>query len=179
MAKKKQMISKHKLANARFLPSPNYNNRPNNSNISLIVIHNISLPPKQYGGSFVEDFFLNKLDYNSHSYFKNLKNIKVSSHIFIKRDGDIVQFVPFDKRAWHAGESNYNGIENCNDFSIGIELEGSDDIGYENKQYQQLNYIIQQLKENYPIIDIVSHSYIAPERKTDPGDAFDWQKIKC
>ncbi len=173
------MIINHKLVGAKFLPSPNYNKRPSNTNISLIVIHNISLPPKHYGGGFVEDFFLNKLDYNSHSYFKNLKNLKLSSHIFISRGGTISQFVPFDKRAWHAGESNYNGIHNCNNFSIGIELEGSDDIKYENQQYQKLNYIIKQLKKNYPITNIVGHSDIAPNRKTDPGSAFDWVKIKC
>lgn len=171
------MIKNHKLLEAEFIVSPNYNERPSKTNISLIVIHNISLPPKQYGGNFIVDFFTNNLDISKHSYFKTIKNLQVSTHILIMRSGVITQFVAFDKRAWHAGESSYNGCSDCNNFSIGIELEGSDDEPYKNIQYQQLNSIIKQLKHNYPITDIVGHSFIAPKRKTDPGNSFDWHKL--
>ncbi len=170
-------LKNHKLTEARFLPSPNYNQRPEQTIIDLIVIHGISLPPGVYGAEFVEDFFCNKLDYNQHSYFVTIKNLKVSAHLLIKRSGDVVQFVPFDKRAWHCGKSHHKGRDNCNDFSIGIEIEGSDNIAYNNVQYQRLNRIISVLKQNYPIENLVGHSDISPERKTDPGSAFDWSKV--
>lgn len=170
-------LQNHRLLGVKYSQSPNYNQRPN-QDISLLVIHNISLPPKTYGGNFIEDFFLNKLNTKAHPYFKTLVDVKVSAHLLIKRSGEVIQFVSFDQLAWHAGKSNYKGRESCNDFSIGIELEGSDDINYEEKQYQQLNNIINTLKNHYPISDIVGHSDIAPGRKTDPGKAFDWQKIQ-
>ena len=117
-------IEDHIFKNIKFIKSPNFNERPDSQKITLIVIHSISLPPKEYGGNYVENFFLNNLNVSDHKYFENLQNLKVSSHLYIKRDGEIIQFVPFDKRAWHAGDSSYNGDSDCNNFSIGIELEG-------------------------------------------------------
>ncbi len=156
--------------------SDNQNNRPTNE-ISLVVIHNISLPPGEFNNNYIEQFFTNQLDPNAHPYFQTIKDMQVSAHLLVKRDGSIVQFVPFNKRAWHAGESNFNGKDNCNDFSIGIELEGSDNTAYEEVQYQSLNKILKILKSSYPIKDIVGHSDIAPGRKTDPGQSFEWEKI--
>ncbi len=170
------MIKNHLLSSAKYVPSVNNNLRPNDE-ISLIVIHNISLPPGVFGGSQIEDFFTNKLNTGKHPYFDSIKDLKVSSHLLIKRTGEIVQFVPFNRRAWHAGKSNFNGRDNCNDFSIGIELEGVDTIEYEDAQYQALNSTIRMLKSHYPITNITGHSDIAPGRKTDPGSAFDWSKI--
>jgi len=160
-------------------PSPNKDTRPADTNIDLIVVHSISLPPGQYGGKQIEQFFLNALDKNEHSYFKEIHNMQVSSHLLIKRDGSIVQFVPFHERAWHAGQSNYQGRERCNDFSIGIELEGTDTDFFEDEQYLQLNQLILALNIAYPSIDnnIAGHSEIAPGRKKDPGTGFDWQRI--
>ncbi len=169
-------IKNHLWIKAKQLVSPNFNERPT-VEISLLVIHNISLPPKQYGNNFIEQFFLNQLDSNQHPYFLSIKDLKVSSHLLIKRTGEVIQFVPFDKRAWHAGRSSFNEQENCNDYSIGIELEGVDNEPYDAVQYQQLNDIISHLKHHYPINNIVGHSDIAPSRKTDPGCAFDWSKI--
>ena len=166
-----------KLLNfAKYISSPNCSPRESTV-IDLIVIHNISLPPRQFGNDFVEKFFTNQLDKNSHPYFEEIYNLKVSAHIFIKRDGEIIQFVPFDKKAWHAGESKFKNRENCNDFSIGIELEGVDDLDYEETQYQALKKIIATIKKHYPIKNIVGHSDIAPGRKTDPGQSFNWEKI--
>ena len=141
------------------------------------MIHNISLPPDTFNNDYIEQFFTNQLDFNAHPYFKSIQNMQVSAHLLIKRDGSIIQFVPFDKRAWHAGQSNFKGRKNCNDFSIGIELEGGDDIKYTNQQYQTLNDSIKVLNSYYPLTDIVGHSDIAPRRKTDPGAAFDWSRI--
>ena len=172
-----QIIDNHLLVGVSYFPSPNANDRPNVNDISLIVIHNISLPPKVYGGIFIEQFFLNQLPVDKHPYFETIVNTQVSAHLLIKRTGEMIQFVPFDKRAWHAGTSSYQGRDNCNDYAIGIELEGSDEQSYEQKQYQQLNKVVKLLKNHYPIIDIVGHSDIAPSRKTDPGDCFDWQQI--
>ena len=171
------MINQHQLSLAQQIHSINYNERPNNE-ISLIVIHNISLPPGQFNNGNIERFFTNRLDPKAHPYFETIKDLKVSAHLLIKRDGAIVQFVPFDKRAWHAGESRFNGRENCNDFSIGIELEGSDNLAYETVQYQALQTTLKQLKAHYPIKHIVGHSDIAPGRKTDPGQAFNWRLIE-
>ncbi len=170
------MIDNHLLDFAKKNISQNQNERPNNE-ITLIVIHNISLPPGQFNNNNIEDFFTNKLDNSSHAYFEKIKDLKVSAHLLIKRSGEVVQFVAFNKRAWHAGESSFKSRNNCNDFSIGIELEGSDNITYEPVQYKELNKIISILKSNYPIADIVGHSDIAPGRKTDPGESFEWSKI--
>ena len=157
--------------------SPNHNDRPGQTPISLLVIHSISLPPGLYGGRYVEDFFLNQLDPDQHPYFSSIHDQQVSAHLFIKRDGQIVQFVPFLKRAWHAGRSSYNGSEDCNDFSIGIELEGTDRTPYESAQYERLAEVTKALISIYPEIQLdrlVGHSDIAPERKKDPGPGFDW-----
>ena len=164
---------------ARRCPSPNYNQRPEDMPISLIVVHNISLPPKQFGGAYIEQLFSNGLNPAEHPYFAEIAHLEVSAHILIRRDGEVVQFVPFGLRAWHAGKSNYQGRDNCNDFSIGIELEGADDIAYEESQYQQLARVIRTLQQYYPAIGqhITGHSDIAPGRKTDPGIAFDWHKL--
>lgn len=167
------------LEPAEFIESPNHDLRPKDARIELIVIHNISLPPNQYKTGWVEKFFLNQLDKNAHPYFAHIYQIKVSSHVFIDRDGLIKQFVPFDKRAWHAGQSCYDGKQECNDFSIGIELEGSDDEPFNDIQYAKLNQVIAILKDHYPLIknNITGHSDIAPGRKTDPGPFFDWGRV--
>ena len=172
-------IDNHLVKEIKFLKSPNFNNRPQQEDIRLIVIHSISLPPKQYGGSYVEDFFLNNLNISHHEYFKEIKDLKVSSHLYIKRDGEIIQFVPFNKRAWHAGDSVFNGVPNCNDFSIGIELEGADDDIFTEEQYNSLVSATKEIIKKYPLIskdNITGHSEIAPNRKTDPGNKFDWEK---
>ncbi|MDF7669641.1 1,6-anhydro-N-acetylmuramyl-L-alanine amidase AmpD [Orbaceae bacterium ESL0721] len=155
--------------------SPFYNERPADCPITLLVIHNISLPPNKYGGPHVAELFTGKLDPDGDPYFQNIYQMQVSSHLFIRRDGEIIQFVPFNKRAWHAGKSLFNGRENCNDFSIGIEMEGSDNDAFTEIQYAQLAKITDILKSSYPIQNIVGHSDIAPDRKTDPGPYFEWQ----
>ncbi|SES99027.1 1,6-anhydro-N-acetylmuramyl-L-alanine amidase AmpD [Thalassotalea agarivorans] len=167
-------ISDGWLTNITVCPSQHYDKRPA-CPISLLVIHNISLPPKQFGGSYIEQFFTGALNPLEHPYFAEISSMRVSAHCLIKRTGEIVQFVSFNDRAWHAGVSNYQGREKCNDFSIGIELEGADDIPYEQAQYQSLSQITQLLIQHYDIKDnIVGHQDIAPGRKTDPGEAFDW-----
>jgi AmpD protein len=158
------------------LPSPNYSNREVDG-IDMIVIHNISLPPNEFNNTYIEDFFCNKLDVSQHQYFQTIKDLKVSSHLLIKRDGEVIQFVDFKYKAWHAGISYYKGRDNCNDFSIGIELEGADNIKYTNEQYTQLNKVLDFLLQHYPIRYIVGHNEIAPDRKTDPGNAFKWNKL--
>jgi AmpD protein len=163
--------------NVPLVPSPNHDARPDGTSISLIVIHNISLPPGQYGGDGVIELFTNTLDQDAHPYYAKIHQLKVSSHFFIRRDGGLIQFVECGQRAWHAGESNWQGRGCCNDFSIGIELEGSDDDPFEAAQYTMLNQLIEALKKAYPIRDIVGHSDIAPGRKTDPGPCFDWSKV--
>lgn len=166
---------------ARQLPSSNQNARPGNSEISLLVIHNISLPPNEFGGEYIEQFFCNKLPVNAHPYFSTIANLQVSAHCLIKRDGSVIQFVPFLARAWHAGRSSFRGKSECNDFSIGIELEGSDTIAYTDAQYSALAELAKQLMVDYPAINrsrIVGHEDIAPGRKTDPGEAFDWDKFQ-
>jgi len=171
------MISNHRLTSATQSPSINYNDRPNGE-ISLVVIHNISLPPGEFNNPYIEQFFTNQLDFNAHPYFKTIQDLQVSAHLLIKRDGSIIQFIPFDKCAWHAGESSFNGKHNCNDFSIGIELEGTDNLNYEAVQYQSLKTTLKHLKNYYSVQNIVGHSDIAPGRKTDPGEAFNWGEIK-
>lgn len=169
------------LQQAEYIVSPNFDQRPDENDISLIVLHNISLPPKKFGTGDVVRLFTNRLDINAHPYYQNLQGLKVSSHLLIERNGNIIQFVPFHLRAWHAGESDYCGRKRCNDFAIGIELEGSDEIAYENVQYQQLFAIIPALVATYSSLSfdrIVGHQDIAPERKTDPGPAFDWALLR-
>ncbi len=164
-----------------YIPSPNCNDRPDPEDISLIVIHNISLPPGQFDGDAVIKFFTNQLDFSSHPYYQKIKDMKVSSHLFLRRNGSWIQFVPFAKRAWHAGESSWEGRANCNDYSIGIELEGTDSEFYTDEQYEQLRIMLVKLRVQYPKITpdrIVGHSDIAPARKTDPGSSFDWARIR-
>ena len=172
-------IKNHRLQDINFLESPNFNDRPVDEDISLLVIHSISLPPKKYNTDHIERFFLNELDFSSHNFYKNIDGMKVSAHVLIKRNGEVIQFVPFNKRAWHAGVSSYKGKNDCNNFSIGIELEGSDDDIFEDIQYEQLSLITSLLITEYDFItkdNIKGHSDIAPERKTDPGVLFDWDR---
>ena len=174
-------IKDHKLVEATWCPSPNFNERPDETDISLLVVHNISLPPKQFGGPYIEELFCNQLNCSVDPSFESLEGLKVSAHLLIRRDGQVLQFVPFNKRAWHAGVSEYQGRENCNDFSIGIELEGADDIAYEPVQYQVLADVTEALLAQYDSMSlnrIAGHCDIAPSRKTDPGQAFDWQTYK-
>lgn len=163
---------------ANFIASPNVDSRNDISDITLIVIHNISLPPQKYGGEGVIELFTNQLNPDEHPYYAEIAHLKVSSHFFIRRDGGLIQFASCLDRAWHAGQSNWNGRERCNDFSIGIELEGSDFEPFEAVQYQTLNKLISAIKAIYPIEAIAGHSDIAPDRKTDPGPYFDWAKIE-
>lgn len=172
------MIKSGYLSGAFYIPSPNYNDRPSESDINLLVIHGISLPPGQYGGDEITQLFTNRLNPKDHPSFEGLKDLKVSAHLLIRRNGLVHQYVPFNKRAWHAGVSSYEGRENCNDYSIGIELEGCDDEAYTPEQYLQLAESTRVLLENYPQITIeriVGHSDIAPGRKSDPGKSFDWK----
>jgi len=169
----------HRLTGARFVASPNFDARPDPADISLLVIHAISLPPDQFGGTFVQQLFTNKLKPKAHPYFEKIKDLKVSAHLFIARGGAVTQFVPFDQRAWHAGASSFGGRQRCNDFSIGIELEGCDSQPFETAQYKTLVAATKSLMLAYPRIlpaHIVGHSDIAPGRKTDPGPHFDWTK---
>lgn len=170
------------FAGAEKVPSPHYDQREHcaNEQIRLLVIHNISLPPREFGGPYITDLFLGQLDPKAHPAFEEIYQLRVSAHCLIRRDGEVIQYVSFNNRAWHAGVSSYLGQSKCNDFSIGIELEGADDIPYTDQQYQQLSELARALKVQYPEIgeNIVGHCDIAPERKTDPGKAFDWDKFK-
>jgi len=169
------------VVDAQQIASANCDARPDEQNISLIVIHNISLPPGEFGGPYISQLFTNQLNPNAHPYFADIHQLKVSSHLLIRRTGEIIQYVPLHKRAWHAGTSSYCGAENCNDFSIGIELEGSDDIPFEEIQYTALAKCILNLQQNYPSLPkdaITGHSNIAPGRKTDPGPAFNWDHLQ-
>lgn len=170
----------HLIAGVNFVSSPNCDLRPEHTAIELIVIHNISLPPGIFGQGYIHDFFQNRLDASRHPYFDEIKELNVSSHLLIERTGQLTQFVPFNRRAWHAGQSEYQGRMACNDFSIGIELEGTDSEVYTDSQYSVLNAVITSLTMTYPQLaknNIVGHSDIAPGRKTDPGPAFDWSRL--
>ncbi len=169
------------LTSARRCPSPNHGERPPGEAISLLVVHNISLPPGEFGTGCVEDFFCNRLDISRHPYFEQIRDLRVSAHLFIRRDGELVQFVPLERRAWHAGASEFGGRSECNDFSIGIELEGCDDRPYTELQYQRLVEVSRLLLSSFPALTperITGHSDIAPGRKTDPGPAFDWHHFR-
>jgi len=173
-------IQKGLLKNACMIPSPNFDERPDSTDISLIVIHNISLPPNQFGGNGITQLFTNCLDKNQHPFYQDIHKLRVSSHLLIRRDGQIIQYVPFHKRAWHAGVSKFSGREVCNDFSIGIEMEGSDYEPFSENQYQSLLATIESLLTHYPKLStqaITGHENIAPGRKTDPGPHFDWQRL--
>jgi N-acetyl-anhydromuramoyl-L-alanine amidase len=166
------------VAGARRVPSPNFEVRPTDAAPSLVVIHNISLPPGEFNGDAIIDLFLNRLDCDAHPYFDtHLRGVRVSSHFLIRRDGALLQFVSCDERAWHAGASDFFGRARCNDFSIGIELEGADDIAFEPPQYETLARLARGLATHYPIDAFAGHADIAPGRKTDPGPHFDWQRF--
>ncbi|MDH5423385.1 MAG: 1,6-anhydro-N-acetylmuramyl-L-alanine amidase AmpD [Gammaproteobacteria bacterium] len=166
---------------ASYIASPNQDQRSGEQSTDLIVLHNISLPPAQFEANWVADFFTNSLPPDQHPYFESISQLKVSSHLYIRRSGEIFQFVPFHQRAWHAGVSCYQEKTGCNDFSIGIELEGTDDIAYEVIQYTVLAEVLEALIQAYPDLKkqrITGHSDIAPGRKSDPGNSFDWQKLR-
>ena len=168
------------LESARILNSPNHDDRGDESDISLIVLHNISLPPNEFGGKGIEQLFTNSLDKTEHPFYEKIHELCVSSHLLIRRDGEIVQFVPFHKRAWHAGVSQYLGRNVCNDFSIGIEMEGTDFEPFEDIQYEVLEQTIKALLNTYPSLKpdaITGHEHIAAGRKTDPGPYFEWEKL--
>lgn len=173
-------ITEHWLHSARRVLSPNCDQRPGGEGPSLIVIHCISLPPGQFGSDDIERLFTNRLDPDAHPFFTGITDLRVAAHLLIRRDGTLIQFVPFDRRAWHAGRSSYRGRASCNDFSIGIELEGTDDSPFETSQYDRLDRTLRTLLEAYPTLSrarIVGHSDIAPDRKTDPGSGFDWRRV--
>jgi len=175
-------IEGHWLTGVRRSHSPNQDSRPvPATEIDLLVIHGISLPPGNFGGPYIEQFFCNQLNPGAHPYFGNISHLRLSAHLVIYRSGETVQFVPFDKRAWHAGESQYLGRTGCNDFSLGIELEGADDIPYSDAQYLNLAEITETLFRHYPRVcpgRIVAHSDVSPGRKTDPGPSFDWSRYR-
>lgn len=179
-------ISAGRLSAATWLASPNQNNRPTGTNIDTIVIHNISLPPNEFGACdangmhYVKALFTNQLDWNAHPYFQTIQGAEVSAHLFIERDGAITQFVSFEERAWHAGKSSYLGRPDCNNYSIGIELEGSDFVSFTAVQYEVLARVISAIYQAYPKTrrHLTGHSDIAPGRKTDPGDYFEWPKLR-
>lgn len=165
------------LSGVRHIASPNCDARPLGERVSLVVIHNISLPPGEFGGPGVEALFSNRLDPAAHPYYAQIQGLRVSAHFFIRRDGELIQFVPCGLRAWHAGVSQWQGREQCNDFSVGIELEGTDTEPFTTAQYESLDIVLSALRRTYPITDIVGHSDIAPGRKTDPGPFFDWGRL--
>ncbi|WP_326517954.1 1,6-anhydro-N-acetylmuramyl-L-alanine amidase AmpD [Acinetobacter sp. CAAS 2-6] len=173
-------VKNGQLLGARFVPSPNFNDRSAHTEIQLVVIHNISLPPSQFGGGYIEKFFQNQLDWQAHPYFQTIEGMQVSAHLLILRSGEVLQFVNFNDRAWHAGRSSYLGKKECNDYSIGIELEGSDDQPFESVQYAVLAQVVASLQQAYPKIQqhLAGHSDIAPGRKTDPGPYFDWHYFR-
>ena len=163
------------LSGVRYVPSPFCDDRPDDRDISLIVIHGISLPPGEFGGNGIEALFTGRLDASAHPYYAEIAQLKVSAHLVIRRDGGLMQFVPFTRRAWHAGVSRFADRSRCNDFSIGIELEGTDTLAYTAVQYEVLHQVLDALKARYPTLSAVrGHEHIAPGRKTDPGPAFNW-----
>ncbi|MFA5081964.1 MAG: 1,6-anhydro-N-acetylmuramyl-L-alanine amidase AmpD [Hydrogenophilaceae bacterium] len=172
------MALEGRLADIRHIPSPNHDARPDGLAIELVVLHNISLPPGQFGGNGIIELFTNRLDPDEHPYYATIKDLRVSAHFLIRRDGEVIQFVACDRRAWHAGVSSWRGRERCNDFSVGIELEGSDEVPFTDVQYARLNDLLAELYARYPIAEVVGHSDLAPGRKTDPGPCFDWSRVR-
>jgi N-acetyl-anhydromuramoyl-L-alanine amidase len=166
------------LSSARACPSPNFGPRPAGACIDLIVLHSISLPPGEYGGPQVEQLFTNQLDWDAHPYFAQIRGMEVSAHFFVRRDGEVVQFVDADARAWHAGASHWRGRPNCNDDSIGIELEGLEGDSFEDAQYDALTGLCQRIAQRYPVAHIAGHEHIAPGRKQDPGPGFHWPRLQ-
>lgn len=165
------------LAGIKQVHSPNEEARPEGVDVSLVVVHAISLPPAVYGRDRVEDFFVNRLDREAHPYFAEIADLRVSAHFYIRRSGRVVQFVSTDRRAWHAGKSVWQGVENCNDYSVGIELEGCDSDSFTDDQYEALRRLIELLRWRYPLSAVVGHCDVAPGRKTDPGPHFDWSRL--
>ena len=163
---------------ARRCPSPNFGPRPEAQAPSLLIVHSISLPPGVYGGDAIERLFTNRLDWDAHPYFETIRGIQVSAHFLLRRDGECLQFVSCDERAWHAGRSSWQGRDNCNDFSIGIELEGLEGELFEPLQYRQLARLTRALAAAYPIAQVVGHEHVAPGRKADPGPGFDWARLR-
>jgi AmpD protein len=159
-------------------PSPNFGPRPPGTTISLVVVHSISLPPGQFGGNEVQQLFTNQLDWDAHPYFKSIEGLQVSAHFYIRRQGELQQFVSCNDRAWHAGTSAHLGRSNCNDFSIGVELEGLEGEDFEASQYETLESLCAALLQNYPIAHIAGHEHIAPGRKNDPGAGFNWRHMQ-
>jgi len=164
---------------ARQCPSPNHDFRPAGTEVDILMVHGISLPPGRFGGEAIERLFANTLDPSGHPLFETLSDLRVSAHFLIRRDGELVQFVPCDMRAWHAGLSSWAGRNRCNDGSIGVELEGSDDISYDDVQYRCLARLAEAILGRYPIADVIGHSDAAPGRKTDPGPLFDWGRVRA
>ena len=166
-------------AGATWIPSPNHDARPEDAPISLVVIHGISLPPGEFGGEWITDLFLDRLHPGAHPYFAGLAGVRVSAHFLVRREGEVIQYVPCELRAWHAGKSAWKGRERCNDFSIGIELEGTDYWPYTDAQYDSLAELTRALFDRYGVLDLAGHSDIAPGRKTDPGPHFDWPRYRA
>lgn len=166
------------LAGVRRIPSPNCDARPEGEAVRLIVIHAISLPPGRFGGDGIERLFTNTLDTEAHPYYREIRDLRVSAHFLVRRDGSLTQFVPCRLRAWHAGASRWRGLERCNDFSVGIELEGCDEQPFADAQYAALAQLVRHLRRELPVEDIVGHADIAPGRKTDPGPHFDWARLR-
>jgi AmpD protein len=164
---------------ARAVPSPNEGPRPEGASVTLFVLHSISLPPGVYGGDEIERLFANRLDWDAHPYFQQIRGLQVSSHFVIRRDGELLQFVSCDRRAWHAGRSQWKGRENCNDFSVGIELEGLEGETFESAQYATLATLLRALDARYPGADVAGHEHVAPGRKIDPGPGFDWAGVQA
>ena len=168
------------ISPARQCLSPNRDKRPEGASLDMVILHGISLPPGEFGGGEIEALFLNRLDWDAHPYFGEIRGMEVSAHLLIRRDGELIQFVPFTERAWHAGESGFRGRSRCNDFSVGIELEGEDDTPYDERQYQVLPDVLRAVSRAYPDIsprELAGHCDVAPGRKSDPGPAFDWLRL--
>jgi AmpD protein len=165
------------LGDARRLESPNHDDRPQGEVVSLIVVHAISLPPGQFGGDGIVQLFSNRLDPCAHPYFRQISALRVSAHFLVRRDGELIQFVSCRQRAWHAGLSSWHGRQRCNDFSVGIELEGCDELPFEDAQYACLLAVVGRLRAHYPVDAVVGHSDISPGRKSDPGPCFDWRRL--
>jgi len=167
------------LKGTRWALSPNQGARPVGGDVSLIVLHHISLPPENFSGDWIERFFTNRLDSQAHPYFSSIADLRVSAHFVVRRDGSVLQFVGCDRRAWHAGQSSWLGRANCNDYSVGIELEGSDSQPFTAAQYRALWGLVAKLRRRYPIVAIAGHCHVAPGRKTDPGPYFDWAALRA
>lgn len=163
---------------ARRIDSPNFGPRPAGMPVDLVVLHSISLPPGEYGGDAIERLFTNRLDWDAHPYYAQIRGLQVSSHFLIRRGGELVQFVSCDQRAWHAGRSHWRGRDNCNDFSIGIELEGLEGEAFEAAQYERLAVLLAAIAARYPVRDVAGHEHVAPGRKIDPGPGFDWAALR-